>query len=53
MLVVLSIAMIPERLSVLADLKANRALEAGPLHVLALHVEPQVGLLQNPGIFSP
>jgi hypothetical protein len=42
---VLSVAVIPERLSILTDLQTDGALEPGSLHVLALHVKPQVCLL--------
>jgi hypothetical protein len=42
---VLSVAVIPERLSILTDLQTDGALKAGSLHVLALHVKPQVCLL--------
>ena len=43
--VVLSVAVVPERLSVLADLLADGALEpARALQVLTLHVDPQVSL---------
>jgi hypothetical protein len=41
---VLSVAVIPERLSILTDLQTDGALKAGSLHVLALHVKPQVCL---------
>ncbi len=40
----LSVAVIPERLSILTDLQTDGALKAGSLHVLALHVKPQVCL---------
>ncbi len=42
---VLSVAVIPERLSILTDLQTDGALKAGSLHVLALHVKSQVCLL--------
>jgi hypothetical protein len=41
---VLSVAVIPERLSILTDMQTDGALKAGSLHVLALHVKPQVCL---------